>query len=229
MTTTSSIDRSTLRPVAVVVGGGHHHWVGDGFRVERHVGPGDQLASMVSPFLLLDYHAPYEYGPTRPPAASASTPTAGSRPSPSPSRERRPPRQHRCRRRHRSRRRAVDDRRLRHPAQGVPRGRLGPAGGRSTWRSCGSTCPPPTRWTRPRYQPLDGRADRIASTCRDGAGAFASIAGEFDGHAGPAQHLHADQPVGRRTHRGCPDHPDHSRWPQRRRAHARRQRVRQRH
>lgn len=77
MTTTSSIDQSTLRPVAVVVGGGPPHWVGDGFQVEQMFGPGDQLASMVSPFLLLDYHAPYEYGPTDTPRGVGVHPHRG--------------------------------------------------------------------------------------------------------------------------------------------------------
>src|SRR6187431_1983934 len=76
-TPTSSTDRSTLRPVAVVVGGGGYHWVGDGFRVEQMFGPGDRLASLVSPFLLLDYHAPYEYGPTETPRGVGVHPHRG--------------------------------------------------------------------------------------------------------------------------------------------------------
>ena len=64
MSTTTDVDRPTLRRVADVVGDGHYHWVGDGFRVEGLFTPGDRLASLLDPFLLLDYHAPHRYEPT---------------------------------------------------------------------------------------------------------------------------------------------------------------------
>ncbi len=77
MTTTSHIDRTTLRSVADVVGDGRYHWVGDGFRVESLFGPGDRLASLVDPFLLLDYHAPYDYAPTQTPRGVGVHPHRG--------------------------------------------------------------------------------------------------------------------------------------------------------
>jgi quercetin 2,3-dioxygenase len=77
MTTTPSIDRGALRAVARVVGDRRYHWVGDGFRVEGLFSPGDGLASLVDPFLLLDYHAPYEYGPTSTPRGVGVHPHRG--------------------------------------------------------------------------------------------------------------------------------------------------------
>jgi len=40
------------------------HWVGDGFRVFNYFPGGNDLGQKMSPFILLDYHAPYEYSPT---------------------------------------------------------------------------------------------------------------------------------------------------------------------
>jgi quercetin 2,3-dioxygenase len=77
MTITQSIDRNALRTVARVVGDGRYHWVGDGFRVEGLFSPGDDLARLVDPFLLLDYHAPYEYGPTSTPRGVGVHPHRG--------------------------------------------------------------------------------------------------------------------------------------------------------
>lgn len=77
MTTKATTDRSTLRQVAGVFGDGHYHWVGDGFRVEGLFAPGDELASLVDPFLLLDYHAPYEYAPTETPRGVGVHPHRG--------------------------------------------------------------------------------------------------------------------------------------------------------
>ncbi|MGA9276865.1 pirin family protein [Ilumatobacter sp.] len=76
-TPTPTTDRDTLRPVAGVVGNGRSHWVGDGFRVEGMFGPHDELARLVDPFLLLDYHAPYEYGPTDTPRGVGVHPHRG--------------------------------------------------------------------------------------------------------------------------------------------------------
>lgn len=52
------------RPVHRVVHGEEFHWVGDGFRVTNLFPSGDDLGARISPFLLLDYHAPYRYEPT---------------------------------------------------------------------------------------------------------------------------------------------------------------------
>jgi redox-sensitive bicupin YhaK (pirin superfamily) len=47
-----------------VVRGEHFHWVGDGFRVTNLFPSGADLGRRISPFLLMDYHPPYEYEPT---------------------------------------------------------------------------------------------------------------------------------------------------------------------
>ncbi len=40
------------------------HWVGDGFRVSNYFPGATEAMKRMSPFFLLDYHAPYEYSPT---------------------------------------------------------------------------------------------------------------------------------------------------------------------
>jgi hypothetical protein len=40
------------------------HWVGDGFRVMGYTSAYPALALELSPFLLIDYHPPYDYAPT---------------------------------------------------------------------------------------------------------------------------------------------------------------------
>lgn len=52
------------RPVHRVVHGEDFHWVGDGFRVTNLFPSGGDLGRRSSPFLLMDYHPPYEYSPT---------------------------------------------------------------------------------------------------------------------------------------------------------------------
>ena len=84
--TTSDVTATANRSVAGIVRSEDVHWVGDGFRVSTVLHPGSALAQHLSPFLLMDHHAPYEYEPTDRPAASVPTPTAASRPSRSPSR-----------------------------------------------------------------------------------------------------------------------------------------------
>lgn len=74
MTTTSVTDTPTTvnatadkepRPIHRVVHGDRVHWVGDGFRVANVIpGASADVERLVNPFLLLDYHAPYEYPPT---------------------------------------------------------------------------------------------------------------------------------------------------------------------
>lgn len=41
------------------------HMVGDGFRVQNYFPGGNRLVQEVSPFLMMDYHPPREYGPTQ--------------------------------------------------------------------------------------------------------------------------------------------------------------------
>lgn len=40
------------------------HMVGDGFRVAQYITPGKDIAQRLSPFILLDYHAPHYYEPS---------------------------------------------------------------------------------------------------------------------------------------------------------------------
>ncbi len=60
-TTTAQAPRQGRCTVAAIHRGAPFHWVGDGFRVSNFF-PNHQLtAERVSPFLLMDYHPPYEY------------------------------------------------------------------------------------------------------------------------------------------------------------------------
>lgn len=40
------------------------HMVGDGFRVSQYITPGREISQRLSPFILLDYHAPHYYEPS---------------------------------------------------------------------------------------------------------------------------------------------------------------------
>lgn len=65
------------RMVAGIVRGEGFHWVGDGFYVTQVIpGPYD-LGEKISPFLLMDYHAPYEYEPTDTPRGVGVHPHRG--------------------------------------------------------------------------------------------------------------------------------------------------------
>lgn len=52
------------RKVSGVFAGDGFHWVGDGFHVTQIFPGGVDLGRRISPFLLMDYHAPYDYSPT---------------------------------------------------------------------------------------------------------------------------------------------------------------------
>lgn len=54
----------TARPVARVFPAPGLHWVGDGFRVMGYMATYPELARALDPFLLIDYHPPYDYAPT---------------------------------------------------------------------------------------------------------------------------------------------------------------------
>lgn len=54
----------TNRPVARVYPAPGLHWVGDGFRVMGYMGAYPELVEALDPFLLIDYHPPYDYAPT---------------------------------------------------------------------------------------------------------------------------------------------------------------------
>lgn len=65
------------RPVHTVVRGKGFHWVGDGFRVSQLFPAAADLGPRISPFLLLDYHAPYDYEPTDTPRGVGVHPHRG--------------------------------------------------------------------------------------------------------------------------------------------------------
>ncbi|XXF78256.1 pirin family protein [Myxococcaceae bacterium GXIMD 01537] len=54
----------TRREVEAILRAPELHWVGDGFRVMGYFSAYRHLARRLSPFLLLDYHPPYNYPPT---------------------------------------------------------------------------------------------------------------------------------------------------------------------
>ncbi len=53
------------------------HWVGDGFRVRGYFSIIPDAARKLDPFLLLDYHPPYEYAPTEHPRGVGVHPHRG--------------------------------------------------------------------------------------------------------------------------------------------------------
>lgn len=55
---------TTLRSIEGVYRPPPYHWVGDGFRVHGYFGAHPKLTNLLNPFLLMDYHPPYEYPPT---------------------------------------------------------------------------------------------------------------------------------------------------------------------
>lgn len=55
---------SIERTITGVYRGAPFHWVGDGFRVSNYFQSGNNFGHKISPFLLLDYHAPFHYAPT---------------------------------------------------------------------------------------------------------------------------------------------------------------------
>jgi hypothetical protein len=50
---------TTYRPIDSVRSGAPFHMVGDGFRVSNYFPSGNELGERISPFILLDYNAPY--------------------------------------------------------------------------------------------------------------------------------------------------------------------------
>lgn len=183
---TTALDRSSLRAVAHVVGDGRYHWVGDGFRVESLFGPGDGLARLVDPFLLLDYHAPYEYAPATTRRGVGVHPHRGFETVTL----------------------AFDGSVAHHDSTGAG-GVIHPGdvqwmtaasgilhkeyhdadwartGGRFHMVQLWVNLPAADKLSPPRYQPLT--AEQIGTVdLADGRGHVRVVAGEFDGHAGPA-------------------------------------------
>lgn len=77
MSVDQALTQTLERPVYRVVRGEHYHWVGDGFHVTQLFPSGARLGERISPFILLDYHAPYEYAPTDKPRGVGVHPHRG--------------------------------------------------------------------------------------------------------------------------------------------------------
>lgn len=65
------------REVDRVVTGPGFHWVGDGFNVMQVLPGRGDLGDRISPFLLMDYHAPFDYAPTEEPRGVGVHPHRG--------------------------------------------------------------------------------------------------------------------------------------------------------
>jgi redox-sensitive bicupin YhaK (pirin superfamily) len=74
---TEEATTTSRRTVTGVYGGGGFHWVGDGFHVTQVFPGAHDLGALVSPFLLMDYHAPYDYEPTETPRGVGVHPHRG--------------------------------------------------------------------------------------------------------------------------------------------------------
>jgi redox-sensitive bicupin YhaK (pirin superfamily) len=65
------------RLIAGVYKGASPHWVGDGFRVSNFFPSGAVPYEKISPFFLMDYHAPHAYPPSERPRGVGSHPHRG--------------------------------------------------------------------------------------------------------------------------------------------------------
>lgn len=52
------------RKISGIYRGAPFHWVGDGFRVSNYLPSGNNFGAKISPYLLLDYHPPFDYPST---------------------------------------------------------------------------------------------------------------------------------------------------------------------
>jgi quercetin 2,3-dioxygenase len=179
---------TTQRTIHRIIRQSGHHWVGDGFRVKGLLSYDDrELARLTSPFLLLDYNAPYEFGPTDQPRGVGAHPHRGFETVTF----------------------AFDGAIAHHDSTGgggviragdvqwmtAGRGILHKEYHDAEWAQQGGTfhmaqlwvnLPAAAKMTAPGYQPLT--AEQIGSVelpC--GAGTVRVVAGEFDGHRGPAR------------------------------------------
>lgn len=76
-TTPATPAASRLRTIEGVYRAPGLHWVGDGFRVAGYFASIPNAATRLDPFLLLDYHPPYEYSPTTQPRGVGVHPHRG--------------------------------------------------------------------------------------------------------------------------------------------------------
>ncbi len=75
--TPQTTGRGDLRRITGVYPAPPPHWVGDGFRVAGYFSRIPDAVRSLSPFLLLDYHAPYDYPPTDQPRGVGVHPHRG--------------------------------------------------------------------------------------------------------------------------------------------------------
>jgi redox-sensitive bicupin YhaK (pirin superfamily) len=62
--TIDSSARSRARAIEAIYAPPPIHWVGDGFRVMGYFAQDAELVRKLSPFVLIDYHAPFDYPPS---------------------------------------------------------------------------------------------------------------------------------------------------------------------
>jgi quercetin 2,3-dioxygenase len=74
---TPTAPRAKVRPVDFVVPPPRIHWVGDGFRVHGYMSAFPDAMLRLSPFLMLDYHAPFVYEGTEKPRGVGVHPHRG--------------------------------------------------------------------------------------------------------------------------------------------------------
>ncbi len=58
-----TVGTAAERGIEGIYQGDGFHWVGDGFRVTNYFPSGNDFGNRMSPYVLLDYHAPFRYAP----------------------------------------------------------------------------------------------------------------------------------------------------------------------
>lgn len=68
---------SKFRPIENVLQGPNPHWVGSAFRVSNYFPSGSNLLERFTPFILMDYNAPYNFEPSSTPRGVGAHPHRG--------------------------------------------------------------------------------------------------------------------------------------------------------
>lgn len=68
---------SKFRPIENVLQGPNPHWVGSAFRVSNYFPSGSNLLERFTPFILMDYNAPYSFEPSSTPRGVGAHPHRG--------------------------------------------------------------------------------------------------------------------------------------------------------
>lgn len=68
---------SKFRPIENVLQGPNPHWVGSAFRVSNYFPSGNRLLERFTPFILMDYNAPYSFEPSSTPRGVGAHPHRG--------------------------------------------------------------------------------------------------------------------------------------------------------